>query len=172
MKILFVQTGGTIDKDYPRTTKGYAFEIGEAAAKRIVDQVHHSIEPHFTTAFQKDSLEITDADRQLLSDLVQDSECDKIVVTHGTDTMIETACFLCKHNSHKVVIFTGSHRPQKFTDSDAGFNLGAAVGALSCINQPGIYIAMSGRVLPCHQVNRDSSGRFQEIDSTQQPLSN
>ena len=70
MKIIFIQTGGTIDKDYPHTTKGWAFEFGKPATTRVLEKLNPSFEYEILTAFQKDSLEITDEDRKKLADLV------------------------------------------------------------------------------------------------------
>lgn len=71
MKILFIQTGGTIDKDYPRSKGGYAFEFGEPATKRLLDRLRPSFDFEVVTAFQKDSLEVTDQDRQVLANLIE-----------------------------------------------------------------------------------------------------
>jgi L-asparaginase len=73
-KILFIQTGGTIDKDYPRSKGGYAFEFGEEpAAQRLIDRLNPSFYYKVTTAFKKDSLEVTDLDRQLLATVIENS---------------------------------------------------------------------------------------------------
>lgn len=71
MKILFIQTGGTIDKDYPRSKGGYAFEFGEPATKRLLERLGPSFSYEVVTAFQKDSLEVTDADREVLANLIE-----------------------------------------------------------------------------------------------------
>ncbi|NNF32532.1 MAG: asparaginase, partial [Saprospiraceae bacterium] len=94
MKITFIQTGGTIDKDYPRATGGWAFEIGEPAAHRIMSTLQPSFEYEVITICQKDSLEITDEDRELMFRLIRDHKGKKYIITHGTDTLIETAQFL------------------------------------------------------------------------------
>ena len=161
MKIVFIQAGGTIDKDYPRTQKGYAFEIGEPAAKRILEKVHPSFDFEVVSLLKKDSLDITETDRDKILQACQKADADKIVVTHGTDTMIETAKKLSRVRN-KVVVLTGAMKPEKFVDSDASFNVGAAVGALSVVSN-GVYVAMNGRVLPWNRVKRDErTGRFVE----------
>ena len=108
MKITFIQTGGTIDKDYPKTTKGYAFEFGEPATRRILEKLNPSFEYEILTACQKDSLEITDDDRQELVNLINANSADKFIITHGTDTIIETANFIFSKIKHKVIILTGA----------------------------------------------------------------
>ena len=81
MHICFIQTGGTIDKDYPHTTKGWAFEFGEPATNRILEKLDPSFTYEVVTAFQKDSLEISDHDRQKLTDLIKLQKSDKIIIT-------------------------------------------------------------------------------------------
>jgi len=123
--ITFVQTGGTIDKDYPRQTKGWAFEIGEPAFSRILEKIQPSFNYEFKNLLQKDSQEITLQDREFLVNSLQSIENKHIIISHGTDTMIETAMFLDKYINDKVVILTGAIRPERFSDSDAEFNLGS-----------------------------------------------
>jgi len=161
MKIVFIQAGGTIDKDYPRTQKGYAFEIGEPAVKRILEKANPSFDFEVISLLRKDSLDMTEKDRERILEACQKTDADKIVVTHGTDTMIETARKLSKIRN-KAIVLTGAMKPEKFSDSDASFNVGAAVGALNVLGN-GVYIAMNGRVLPWKRVKRDErSGRFVE----------
>ena len=159
-KITFIQTGGTIDKDYPRQTKSWAFEIGEAASKRILEKIDPSFEFEIITAFRKDSLEIDANDRTTLNELINKVKSDKIIITHGTDTMIETAQSLHKDVAEKVIIITGSMRPERFSESDAEFNLGCAVGAINFLN-PGIYIAMHGVVKSFQEMKRNmETGKY------------
>lgn len=146
MKISFMQTGGTIDKDYPRTTEGYAFEITAPAIERILKNVNPTFAFEIISVFKKDSTEITDEDREQLYKIVNELGNDKIVITHGTDTMLETAEKLSTIKN-KTIAITGAMRPEKFSDSDAPFNTGMAVAAVSMLS-PGVYIAMHGRVLP------------------------
>ncbi len=162
MKITFIQTGGTIDKDYPKTMKGYAFEISEPATKRILQKVAPNFDFEIVSVLKKDSLDITEADRIKICGACQETKTDKIIITHGTDTMIETAKTL-REIKNKVIILTGAMRPEKFSDSDASFNLGAAIGAANILKN-GVYIAMSDRIYPWNRVKRNSeTGQF--IDS-------
>lgn len=161
MKITFIQIGGTIDKEYPRTTKGYAFEIGEPAVKRILEKVNPSFKYKLISLLQKDSLDLTDSDREKILETCKRIIDDKIIMTHGTDTMIETATKVSEIKD-KTIIITGAMRPEKFSDSDAMFNVGAAVIA-SQILPHGIYIAMNGKVYSWDKVKRNmETGQFVE----------
>ena len=159
MKILFIQTGGTIDKDYPRVTKGYAFEITEPAVKRITERINPNFEYKIVALLQKDSLDLTKKDRAKILGTCSKSRANKIIITHGTDTLIQTAKTLSKIKN-KTIILTGAMRPEKFSDSDATFNVGVAVGALGSLKH-GIYIAMNGRVYDWKKCKRISkTGQF------------
>jgi L-asparaginase len=161
MKILFIQTGGTIDKDYPRTTAGYAFEITTPAVQRIIENINPSFDYEILPLLQKDSLDITDADRNLIYNTCMNSKYNKIIITHGTDTMIETSRKLAGVKG-KTIILTGARLPERFTNSDASFNIGVAIGVLNTIDE-GVFIAMGGRVFPYNKVKRDmNTGRFMD----------
>jgi len=160
MKILFIQTGGTIDKDYPHTTKGWAFEFGEPATYRILEKLNPSFEYEVVTACQKDSLELTDSDRDKMVKIIQSSSATKYIITHGTDTMVETAKFLQEHLNNKLIIITGAMLPERFSNSDAAINLGAAIGAANLLDT-GIYIAMHGVVKPYLEIERNlTTGQY------------
>merc|ERR1711976_835979 len=126
--------GGTVDKTYPKTKNGYSFEIGDPAFQKILAKIRPGLAFKYKTktVCQKDSQEIDSSDRHLLLKTIKESTCTKIIVTHGTDTIIETARFLetnLRPLLHSKVILTGSFLPEKFKDSDADFNLGMALGA-------------------------------------------
>lgn len=160
MKIIFIQTGGTIDKDYPHTTKGWAFEFGDPAFNRILTKLNPSFEYSVLTAFQKDSLEIDNNDRKTLVNLIDSQPSNKIIITHGTDTMKETAEFLSKHIQNKIIVITGAMRPEQFSNSDAPVNLGCAIAAVNLLNE-GIYIAMHGIVKSYDLIRRDlETGKY------------
>jgi L-asparaginase len=159
MKILFIQTGGTIDKDYPRTTAGYSFEITTPAVQRILENINPSFEYEILPLMQKDSLDLRDDDRKTIYDACLNSDCKKIIITHGTDTMIETTKLLNSIKG-KVIVLTGAKLPERFTNSDARFNIGVAVGVLNTTEE-GVFIAMSGRVFDCNKVKLDKiTGKF------------
>tara|TARA_R110002049_G_scaffold72237_1_gene186339 strand:- start:5747 stop:6232 length:486 start_codon:yes stop_codon:yes gene_type:complete len=160
VKIIFIQTGGTIDKDYPHTTKGWAFEFGEPAVGRILEKLNPSFEYKLITAFQKDSLEITNDDRNVLVDLIKNLKDDKFIITHGTDMMIETASYLSKYIKNKCIVITGAMLPERFSNSDASINLGSAIGAINILDN-GIYIAMHGIVKTFNKINRNlDTGKY------------
>lgn len=160
MKIIFIQTGGTIDKDYPHTTKGWAFEFGEPASKRILEKLNPSFDFEIKTAFQKDSLEITEEDREQLCELISSIDCDRVIITHGTDTMPETAAYLQQKVRNKTIVITGAMRPEQFSNSDAPVNIGAAVASVQLL-EPGIYVAMHGVVKSWDTIKRNmETGKY------------
>ncbi|MCA9309411.1 asparaginase [Candidatus Saccharibacteria bacterium] len=156
MKIAFIQAGGTIDKGYPSGDDhhGYGFEIGEPAFKRIISRVGVGFDLVFRDVVKKDSLDIDNDDRELILDACEHVDSDRIVVTHGTDTMIETAVYLNKI-ANKVIVLTGAMTPELFKDSDADFNIGFAAAAASTLNY-GVYLAMSGQIFRPNEVTFDS----------------
>ncbi len=153
MNILFIQTGGSIDKDYPRSIKGYAFEIDEPAIARILQRINPEFTYSVKTLLKKDSQEITDEDRKMLTVFCTHAKFNKIIITHGTDTMLETAKSL-NIIKNKTIILTGSFKPERFRDSDADFNAGMAVGAVDLL-PAGVYIAMNGKVRRFDKIKRN-----------------
>ena len=161
MEILFIQTGGTIDKDYPKTTKGYAFEISEPAVKRILEKLNPDFKYEVISVLKKDSLEITEEDRNKILKACQQSDIKKIIITHGTDTMLETAKKLSVIKD-KTIIITGAMRPERFSNSDASINVGMAIGAINVL-ESGIYIARHGKILLWNKCKRNlETGQFIE----------
>ncbi|MFK8005869.1 MAG: asparaginase domain-containing protein [Saprospiraceae bacterium] len=160
MKITFIQTGGTIDKDYPKTNKGYAFEFGEPATRRILEKLNPTFKYEILTACQKDSLEITNDDRQELVNLINENSADKFIITHGTDSMIETANFILPKIKNKVIILTGAMRPEQFSNSDAPINVGGAIAATQIL-EAGVYLFMTGILKSCSEIKREmETGKF------------
>lgn len=160
MRITFVQTGGTIDKDYPKNKGGYAFEFGEPAVNRILERLNPSFDYKVVTVFQKDSLEITSQDREKLMKLLNDMGDNKIIITHGTDTMIETGKYLYENIKNKVIVLTGAMRPERFINSDAAINLGCAIATVNLCDR-GVFIAMHGIIKPVNLMNRHSeTGKY------------
>ena len=145
----------------PKIKKGYAFEIAEPAVKRILQKVNPNFDFEIIPLLKKDSLDITEEDRKKIHEACQKADSDKIVVTHGTDTIIETAKKL-SDIKNKVIVLTGAMRPEKLSYSDASFNVGTAIGAINILKN-GVYIAMNGRVYPSHNVKRNpKTGQFTE----------
>ena len=153
MNVLFIQTGGTIDKDYPKSTKGWAFEIHDPAVDRILTKLNPSFNYVIKSVLKKDSLEITDQDRMLLLEKCKSAKENKIIITHGTDTLSETANFLSEIKN-KTIILTGAMRPERFTNSDADLNIGIAIGGVQSLSN-GVYIAMHGLIMPHDEISRN-----------------
>lgn len=151
MKIIFIQTGGTIDKDYPcgESDHGWAFEISDPAVASIIPKSNGTFDYEIISLLKKDSLEITDEDRQMLYDKISALDCDKIVITHGTDTIIKSAEKL-SGIPDKTIVITGAMLPEKFITSDAKFNVGMATASVQVL-EPGVYVALYGRVAPWNE---------------------
>ncbi|XP_046351263.2 uncharacterized protein LOC124131822 [Haliotis rufescens] len=159
--LLVIQTGGTIDKDYPKRKGGYAFEIGDSAVEKMARTLTPRSSWTFRTVCRKDSQDITQEDRESMLQVCSDSPIRRILITHGTDTLIESAQFIGSHRLEKVIVLTGAFLPHTFKGSDAEFNVGFAVGCLRCLTKPGVYVAMGSQVFDSNDVSRDdASGVF------------
>jgi L-asparaginase len=148
--LVFLSCGGTVEKIYLEKTGLLGFD-----QSRVSDWLNHCriAQPWRTeTVLLMDSLDMTDAHRQLIAEKIRETPETRIVVIHGTDTMVETAQqVLLRRNQNQVVVFTGAMIPACLEQSDARFNLGMATAAVQCL-APGVYIAMSGGVWPADQV--------------------
>jgi L-asparaginase len=161
MQIEIITTGGTIDKVYFDAKGGY--EVGPPMVEQILSRARASVPINVTQLLRKDSLEMTDADRAAIADAVSRSKCARIIVTHGTDTMVATALALGKV-SDKTVVLTGALEPGRFTDSDAPFNLGMAVAAVQTLT-PGVYIVANGQIFNPQRVRKNlEMNRFEATD--------
>eukprot|EP00037_Helgoeca_nana_P007330 m.66898 g.66898 ORF g.66898 m.66898 type:complete len:201 (+) comp18142_c0_seq2:292-894(+) len=156
--------GGTIDKGYDPETGAFVFK--EGAVREVLQSVEISFDVTFQTVCLKDSVDMTDADVDALATACCGVSANKILVTHGTSTIVRSARRIASalvghaHEAHRTVVLTGSLRPRVFTESDADFNLGVAVGALSALPS-GVYIVMSGAAHQYDNVARDpDDGRF------------
>ncbi len=162
MEVTFVTTGGTIDKDYASCAGTYNFEISEPSVKRIVCRISPKFEYEIIPVLKKDSLDMDDGDRQLIYDACKDAKNNKIIITHGTDTMVETAKKLSELKN-KAIILVGASKPEKFKDSDAPINIGVAIGGINVLDS-GIYIAMNGRIFQWDNVRKNKmTGEFETI---------
>ncbi len=160
MFIRFVTTGGTIDKVYFDALS--QFEVGDSPLTQVLTEGRVEFEYDVVALLQKDSLEMTDADRQQLRDFIAADDADKYVITHGTDTMPQTAEMLTDLAGQTIVI-TGALTPARFRSTDAIFNVGMAVAAVQ-VCQPGIYIAMNGQVFPAGAVRKNrEENRFETL---------
>ena len=158
MFIRFVTTGGTIDKIYFDALS--QFEVGDSPIDAILSDGLVGFDYDVHSMFRKDSLELTDDDRSALREFIAGDDAERYVISHGTDTMVETAAVLADIPDKRMVL-TGSLSPARFKTTDAVFNVGMAVAAVQVV-EPGVYIAMSGQVFPAHAVrkNRDEN-RFE-----------
>ena len=150
MKIKIYAVGGTIDKVY--FDRKSEFEVGEPKVGEILKEANVNFKYEISSILHKDSLDMTDEDRKLVFDAVKYDEHRYIVLTHGTDTMIQTAKKL-KTIPDKVIVLTGAMQPARFKSSDAAFNIGCAVAAVQTL-QPGVYIAINGRIFDPEKVRK------------------
>lgn len=155
--------GGTIDKVYFDETSSY--EIGEPQIGPLLKEANVTFEFEVESLMRKDSLDLTDADRRKIRQHVEAAAETRILITHGTDTMTETAAALVGIPA-KTIVFTGSMLPAKFRQNDALFNVGCAVGAVQTL-PPGVYIAMNGCIFPAGSVRKNREKRcFEWVEST------
>lgn len=160
MDVKIFTTGGTIDKVYFDAKSSY--EVGDPQIVEILREANVMIDWDLETLFRKDSLELTDADRAVIVEKVQREPCPRILITHGTDTMIETAKAL-QGIPGKTVVLVGSLSPARFKSSDAEFNIGFALAAVQTL-PPGVYIAMNGRIFLPNRVRKNrEANRFEPI---------
>lgn len=157
MKIRIFCVGGTIDKIYFDAKSKY--EVGAPSIGAILRAHDVGVDFEVTPLMAKDSLEMNDGDREQIRLAVENASEDRVVITHGTDTMVLTARVLESINN-KTIVITGALAPAIFKDSDAVFNVGCAFAAAQT-SQPGVYIAMNGRVFDADTVVKDvENNRF------------
>lgn len=158
--VRILTTGGTFDKVHDWRTEALAF-AGEGASEVPVVLAHGRCEwPFIEHVCQVDSLEMTDADRAMIAERAASAPEDRLVVTHGTSTMGETARFLAERSIPKTIVLTGAMRPHSLFVSDAGFNLGGAMVAAQTLG-PGVWAVMNGRVFAAEEVAKNLElGRF------------
>ena len=142
MKIKVFTTGGSIDKTY--STQVSTFIVGAPQVDRILNESNVTFEYEVESLCRKDSLEMTDEDRQMVVEKVSVAAERLILITHGTDTMIATAQALYGI-PEKVIVLTGAMQPAAFKQSDAVFNVGCAVAALQTLPE-GVYLVMNGKI--------------------------
>lgn len=159
-KIRIITTGGTIDKVYFDALSDY--QVGEPTIGQILEEANVELDYTVEKVCKKDSLELTDTDREAVAEAVRKSKENRVLITHGTDTMIKTAQYL-RGIAGKTIVFTGAMNPTKIRNSDAFFNVGCAIIAVQTLPS-GIYIAMNGQVLnPERVVKNRKDQRFEPI---------
>lgn len=149
--IVIVTTGGTIDKAYFDALSSY--QVGETVVARLLNIAHVTHPYRIVELLRKDSLELTDEDRATLRETIENAASSRIIVTHGTDTMTDSAKVLASV-TNKTIVLTGALAPARFSESDATFNLGMAFAAVQTL-PAGVYITMNGRVFRGDEVRKD-----------------
>lgn len=155
-------TGGTFDKEYNYITGSLHFK--DSHVKAMLERGRCSLELDVKTLMMIDSQEMTDADRDIITHNCRRASSHRIVVTHGTDTITETAAYLAEAKINKTIVLTGAMVPYAFgTSSDGFFNLGSALAFVQA-SSPGVYVVMNGR---CHRWDKVTKNRktgyFEEL---------
>jgi L-asparaginase len=164
MRIKILSTGGTIDKVYFDAKS--EFEVGSPQAGVLLAEANVSFAYEVVSLLRKDSLEITDEDREAIREAVAADPCERIIITHGTDTRVQTARLLQGSIDGKVVVLTGSMQPAGQRVTDAIFNVGFAVAAVQLLPE-GVWVAMNGRIHdPAITRKNVAANRFERAGST------
>ena len=159
VRIKIFTTGGSLDKGY--STKESAFIVQDPEVGTLLGEANVQFEFEVESLLKKDSLELTDADRELVYEKVRDDPSSHILITHGTDTIALTGQRLSSI-SGKTIVLTGAMQPAAFKHSDASFNIGFALGCLQTL-PTGVYLAMNGRVFDPHRVTKNlEMSRFEK----------
>ena len=163
MKVRLLITGGTIDKVYNQSNGELEFD--KTHFPEMVKRSRVEVDLTLEEIMLLDSLDIVDKERDLIVDSCSRCEEDFILITHGTDTMCDTARLIGKSDIDKTIVLFGAMVPYAVSNSDALFNFGCALGSLQLL-ESGVYVAMNGRVLPWDDVEKNRAlGVFQSIES-------
>jgi L-asparaginase len=161
MAIRILITGGTFDKEYNELTGELFFKDTHLPEMLKLGRCRVNVD--IRTLMMIDSLDMTEQDRALIADHCIKAEEKKIIITHGTDTMADTARFLASRITDKTIVITGAMIPYKFGSSDGLFNLGSAMAFVQSLPH-GIYVAMNGRFFPWNNVRKNrKTGEFEEL---------
>lgn len=161
MTIRLLITGGTFDKEYDEIHGRLFFK--DTHVHEMLRLGRCRVDVAVRTVMMVDSLEITDADRRIILENCRQAAEERIVITHGTDTMAETAALLGQSITEKTVVLTGAMVPYAFGSSDGLFNLGSALSYAQALPH-GVYIAMNGRVFAWDNVRKNRQlGIFEPI---------
>ena len=155
-------TGGTFDKTYDEIRGRLSFADSHLPEMLRLGRSHVTVS--IRTLMMIDSLEMSDADRELIVRSCQQSTESQTVITHGTDTMVETAGALARGVTGKTIVLTGAMIPYAFGSSDGLFNLGSALSLVQAL-APGVYVAMNGRHFAWDRVRKNrETGVFEEVE--------
>lgn len=161
-KIRVFITGGTFDKEYNELTGELYFK--DTHLNEMLKLGRCRLEAKIKTLMMIDSLYMTDPKRKLILENCKKANENNIIITHGTDTMVETAHYLAKSIRNKTIVLTGAMIPFKFGSSDGLFNLGSAMAFVQIL-PPGVYIAMNGKCFTWNNVRKNKkTGKFEELD--------
>ncbi len=161
MAVRIFITGGTFDKEYNELDGKLFFK--DTHLQEMLKLGRCKLPTEIRTLMLVDSLEMTDADRQIIIEQCRKCKEDRIVITHGTDTMEETAKVLGQAGLEKTIVLTGAMVPYKFGSSDGLFNLGSALAFAQTLSR-GVYVAMNGRFFLWNNVKKNRrTGEFEEI---------
>lgn len=162
MTIRIFVTGGTFDKEYNEITGQLYFQ--DSHLPEMLKLGRNLVHVDIRTLMMIDSLEMTELDRELIAEHCADAKEDRIIITHGTDTMAETARMLSQKIKNKTIVLTGAMIPYKFGSSDGLFNLGSAMAFVQTLAQ-GVYVAMNGRYFDANNVRKNKeTGLFEELN--------
>jgi len=160
MKITVINTGGTFNKRY-NPIKGQLLVPDDNVALDKILKSCHNLEIEVKNIVSKDSLDMTDLDRKLITATIKDSDSENIIIIHGTDTVDLTSAFLEKEINNKKIVFTGAMVPMSIEEVEATMNFSLALGFLSAKVENGIYLAMHGVVVNHKNLKKDKSvGKF------------
>jgi len=163
MKLRLLITGGTIDKVYNQSNGELEFD--KTHFPEMITRSRVEVDLSIEQVLLIDSLDMVDADRDLIIDRCVSCEEKFVLITHGTDTMCDTARLLGEASIDKTIVLFGSMVPYAVNKSDALFNFGCALGSLQLL-VPGVYVVMNGRALPWSDVEKNRSlGIFQALNS-------
>ena len=161
MTVRIFVTGGTFDKEYNEITGELYFQ--DSHLPEMLKLGRNLVHVDIRTLMMIDSLEMTELDRELIAEHCIDAKEDKIIITHGTDTMAETARVIFERVKGKTIVITGAMIPYKFGSSDGLFNLGSALAFVQTL-PPGVYVAMNGRYFDATNVRKNKeTGLFEEL---------
>ncbi len=168
MPVVLMDTGGTFSKRYDPVGGNLVVQSGSAAARAILASATANLDLHWGQPVCKDSLEMTDDDRDQIVHAVDSLEGRwanaPVVLLHGTDTMAETAAWLDRALPDRLVVLTGSMRPFEIDPVEPALNLGMALGFVQGSARPGVYLAMNGLVRPLGELEKDrEAGLFRPI---------
>jgi L-asparaginase len=160
LKIKIITTGGTIDKIYFDDKS--EFKVGDPQIAEVLEEANMTLDHEIIPLMRKDSLDMTDEDRELIHKKIISDSHKHFIVTHGTDTMILTAKALC-NISDKIIVLTGAMQPAKFRMTDAVFNIACAITAVQLLPD-GVYIAMNGRIFNPEKARKNNKlNRFEVV---------